>query len=119
MPQPNAHALPWMSASELGQVIASCDVGFMPYNCSDPVQYNCVPLKLLDYFGEGMPVVATPILSMLEMRDVVYLGETASELIDATQEALNEPPESPKRARRKKIAREHSLENIASLLRGI
>lgn len=116
---PNAHALPWMSAADLARVIASCDVGFMPYNCSDPVQYNCVPLKLLDYFGMGMPVVTTPIVSMLEMRDVVYLGETAGELIDAIQEALRETADSPRRARRKEIAREHSLVNIASLLRGI
>jgi len=113
---PNSHDLPWMSREDLMRVIESCDIGFMPYDRSDPVQNNCVPLKLLDYFGLGLPVVSTPIVSMLEMKDVVYTGETAAGSIDAIEKALNEPVDSPKRARRKEIAREHSLENIAALL---
>ncbi len=113
---PNSHDLPWMSREDLMCVIESCDIGFMPYDRSDPVQNNCVPLKLLDYFGLGLPVVSTPIVSMLEMKDLVYIGETAAGSIDAIERALSEPVDSPKRARRKEIAREHSLENIAALL---
>ena len=114
---PNAHALPWMRRDELMRVIASCNAGFMPYDRRDPVQRNVfVPLKLLDYFGVGMPVVSTPIGGMLELRDLVYTGESASELTGAIELALNEPGDSSKRDRRKEFARERSLENIAALL---
>lgn len=116
MSSPNAHSLPWISSEELMQVMKACDVGFMPYDCSDPVQYNCVPLKLLDYFGLGMPVVSTPIASVAEFKDIVYIGGNADELTDAIECALREPADSPKRARRMEIAREHSLDNIAALL---
>ncbi len=116
LPEGNAHRLPWMSIAELERVIAACDVGFMPYDLNDPVQYNVAPLKLIDYFDAGLPVVATPIADMKELEDLVYLGTTAEELTNALERALGEPADSPKRARRKEIAREHSLENIAALL---
>jgi glycosyltransferase involved in cell wall biosynthesis len=117
---PNAHALPWMRRDELMRVIASCDVGFMPYDRNDPVQRNVfVPLKLLDYFGLGMPVISTPIEGMLELKDLVYTGESASDLTGAIELALNEPADSSKRDRRKEFAQKHSLENFAALLRKI
>jgi hypothetical protein len=71
---------------------------------------------MLDHFGAGTPIAATPIVTFQEFSDVVYLGKDAAELIHAVESALNEPLDSPKRARRKEIAREHSLENIASFL---
>jgi glycosyltransferase involved in cell wall biosynthesis len=116
LPEGNAHRLPWMPIEELERVIAACDVGFMPYDLNDAVQYNVAPLKLLDYFGAGLPVVATPIADMKELQDLVYLGTTAGELTIALERALSESADNPKRARRKEIAQEHSLENIAVLL---
>jgi glycosyltransferase involved in cell wall biosynthesis len=109
-----------MRRDELMHVIASCDAGFMPYDRNDPVQRNVfVPLKLLDYFGVGMPVVSTPIEGMLELTDLVYTGDSAGELTRAIDLALNEPADSSVRDRRKEFARKHSLENIALLLRKI
>jgi glycosyltransferase involved in cell wall biosynthesis len=113
---PNVHALPWMSKTDLARVIAATDVAFMPYDCANEQSFNCVPLKLLDHFALDTPVVSTPIISVWELSDVVYTGENAGELIHAVESALSESPDSPKRARRKEIAREHSLENIAALL---
>jgi hypothetical protein len=116
LPFKNAHSLPWGSQSDLAQVVATTDVGFMPYDCADAREINAVPLKMLDYFGAGTPIAATPIIAFQEVSDVVYLGKDAGELIHAVESALSEPPDSPKRARRKEIAREHSLENIAAFL---
>lgn len=113
---PNAHALSWMSKADLAGVIAATDVAFMPYDCANEQSFNCVPLKLLDHFEVGMPVVSTPIISVQELSDVVYLGGNVAELTGAVRSALSEPSDSPKRARRKEIAREHSLENIAAFL---
>jgi hypothetical protein len=112
----NAHALPWGSQADLARVVAATDVGFMPYDCADAREYNCVPLKMLDHFAVGTPIATTPIITFQELSDVVYLGKNADELIRAIESALSEPLESPKRARRKEIAREHSLENIAAFL---
>ena len=113
---PNAHALPWMPFKEITNIAAASDVGFMPYDCSDARQYNSEPLKLLDHFTLGMPVVSTPIASLLALSDVAYLGNTRDELIRAIEEALQETPESAKRIRRMEIAEEHSLQNTAAFL---
>jgi len=112
----NAHALRWGPQADLAKVVAATDVGFMPYDCTDAREYNCVPLKMLDHFAAGMPIAATPVITFQELSDVVYLGKNADELICAVESALAEPSDSPKRARRKEIAREHSLENIAAFL---
>jgi hypothetical protein len=116
LPFKNAHSLPWGSQSDLARVIAATDVGLMPYDCADAREINSVPLKMLDHFGAGTPIAGTPIITFQEFSDVVYLGKDAAELIRAIESALSEPPDSPKRARRKEIAHEHSLENIATFL---
>ena len=113
---PNVHALPWMSKVDLANVITASDVAFMPYDCANEQSFNCVPLKLLDHFAVGTPVVSTPIISVQDLSDVVYLGKNVAELTNAIESALSESSDSPKRARRKGIAREHSLENIAAFL---
>ena len=112
----NAHSLPWGSQADLAKIVGASDAGFMPYDCADAREYNCVPLKMLDHFAAGAPIAATPVLTFQELSDLVYLGKNAEELIHAVESALAEPSDSPKRARRKDIAREHSLENIAAFL---
>ena len=93
----------------------------MPYPCSDAVSFNCVPLKLFDYFALGIPTVATPILHLRkpEFEGLVYLGETAEELERAVEAALAEPKDSPKRQRRKEIAEAHSIEALGQVLEAI
>jgi hypothetical protein len=107
---PNAHGVPWRSPEELPDYVACFDVGLMPYDCGDNKNLHCSPLKLYDYFLAGLPVVATPILSLSECMDLIYSGSTAQELADAVVRALEEPTDSPKRQLRKQVARAHSTE---------
>jgi glycosyltransferase involved in cell wall biosynthesis len=109
----NEHVLPWYSQNQVPAVLDALDVGLMPYDCTDPKNLHCVPLKLFDYFSRGIPVVSTPIVHLREYGDLVYLGATANELADAVSQALAEPVESPKRAARIAVARKHSIENLS------
>ena len=113
---PNVHGLPWISKDNLDGILAGTDVGFMPYDCRIERDFHCAPLKLFDYFAAGLPVVSTPIIYVWNMEEMVYTGDTAAELMAAVESALSEPIDSPKHANRKKIAKEHSIENIAALL---
>jgi glycosyltransferase involved in cell wall biosynthesis len=112
----NEHILPWCSREKLAGVLAGLDAGFMPYDCAIPKNLHCVPLKLFDYFSCGMPVVSTRIVFLQEYEDLVYLGSTPDELADAISQALTEPVNSPKRARRIALAREHSIGRSSQLL---
>ena len=115
-PLANEHALSWRSRKELEEVIPGVDVGFLPYDCSDPKNLHCVPLKLFDYFAKGLPVVSTPIVYMRTYADLVYIGGTAEQLEKSVSEAINEPYGSPKKARRMAAAQDHSIENMSPLL---
>ena len=117
LPLPNAHIVPWVAPAQAARYARALDVGILPYNCYQERELHCVPLKLFEHFALGTPVVATPIVHLWEYSDVVYLGDTASELAEGIEAALNEPPDSPKRAARIEIARSHSLENLAAVLR--
>jgi hypothetical protein len=113
LPLGNEHVLPWYSQNQVPAVLDSLDVGLMPYDCTDPKNLHCVPLKLFDYFSRGIPVVSTPIVHLREYGNLVYLGATANELASAVSQAIAEPVESPKRAARIAVAREHSIENLS------
>jgi hypothetical protein len=113
---PNAHGMAWHPPEELPGFVASFDVGLMPYDCTDKKNLYCSPLKLYDYFLIGLPVVATPILELSEVQDLIYSGETAAELSDAVLCALEEPADSPKRERRIAVARAHSTEALGRRL---
>ena len=109
---PNAHSVAWQPSEELPGFVACFDVGLMPYDFADKKNLHCAPLKLYDYFLAGLPVVATPILALAEVKDLVYLGETTLELSDAIVRALEEPVDSPKRALRMEVARAHSTDAL-------
>jgi hypothetical protein len=66
-----------------------------------------------------MPVVSTRIAFLQEYEDLVYLGSTPDELADAILQALTEAANSPKRARRIALAREHSIGRSAQILAAI
>ena len=119
LPLPNEHVLPWRTKEDLQKVFAGLDVGLMPYDCGNPYNLHCVPLKLFDYFALGMPVVSTPIVAIREYGDLVYTGETAEQLADAISQALEEADDSPKKAKRMAVAREHSIEKVSEVLRKI
>ncbi|HXN64172.1 MAG TPA: hypothetical protein VN862_02495 [Candidatus Acidoferrales bacterium] len=116
-PLPNVHTAPWQSQESLGRFVAGLDVGFMPYDCYNPLSFHCLPLKRLDYFAAGLPVVSTPILSFWNLGGLVYLGDTATELAEAVRQALAESPDDPRRSQRRQYAQEHSLEHLAQRLR--
>jgi hypothetical protein len=117
LPLPNAHWVPWEPPERAAPYVRNLDVGFMPYNCHDEEALHCVPLKLLDHFAFGTPVVSTPIVHLWEYKDLVYLGDSAEELAGGIKAALSEPLDSPKRAARMAIARKYSLGNLATVLR--
>jgi len=116
LPLPNVHVIAWRAPEALKDVVASLDVGLMPYDCHSNKNFHCMPLKVFDYFYAGLPVVSTPIVNLWEFADTIYFGANADELCRAVQSALDEPADSPKKSARIAIARERSIEGLAECL---
>jgi hypothetical protein len=112
----NVHVLPWQRPEKLKEIVAKVDVGLMPYRRDDNKNLHCMPLKLLDYFAQGKPVVSTPIVNLLEFSDTIYFGDDADHLCQAIQLALDEPLDSPLKSKRVIIARKNSIEALANVL---
>jgi hypothetical protein len=115
----NSRDLPWVSATQLPSYLRALDVGFMPYDCTEEKNLHCSPLKIFDYFSLGIPVAATPVLSLRDFGDLVYLGETSQELACAVEMALNEPKNSEKRQRRIEAVRSHTTQVLGEVLEGV
>lgn len=116
---PNLHDIGWIRPEQVAQLNRMADVGFMPYDCSREVNLHCLPLKLFDYFADGLPVVSTPLIALWEYGNLVYLGDTAAELAAGIQQALAESRDDPRREERRRIARAHSMDEMSRLLSAI
>jgi hypothetical protein len=113
---PNSHVLPWGDPDVLTHLCSPYSVGFLPYDCAEPKNMHCVPLKLFDYFSRGLPVVSTPIAFSRLHEELVYTGGTVQEIADAVVQALQEPTNSPKKSKRISLAAEHSIEKLSEFL---
>lgn len=116
---PNIHDIGWIGSKEFPTISRATDIGFMPYDCGDEVNLHCVPLKLFDYFSEGLPVVSTPLIHLRQYEGLIYLGDSAEELAEGVRRALAEPPGDPRRQERRRIGRAHSIEMMSELLPAI
>jgi hypothetical protein len=112
----NVHTIEWRDPANLDALVASLDVGFMPYNCHSNKDFHCMPLKVFDYFNAGIPVVSTPIVNLWEYSDTIYFGDTAEELAAAIKLAVDEPAASPRKSLRKNIAKQQSISALAESL---
>lgn len=110
---PNCYSLPWMRSPQMHGLLQNVDVGLLPYNCADEMQYHCVPLKLFDYFLHRIPVIITPIRYTAELSGLIYTADTVEAMERAIELALKEAPEDQVRAQRQTIARQHNLFSIS------
>ena len=104
----NHFVIPAISKQEMLYFISQCNVGFMPYEISDPHNLHCVPLKLFDYFSAGLPVVSSKLLNISQYKELLFLCETAEEFESAIEKSLKERIESEACEKRKTVYQSHS-----------
>ena len=102
--RPNVYELGMKSPSELPSYVQHMDVAMMCYRVNDYTNY-IYPLKLHEYLASGVPIVSSPIRSLLEFQDSVILASGVEEWVTAIETALSEPANSEAaRKKRKSIA---------------
>lgn len=95
---------------ELPAYVARFDVGMIPF-IPNELTLASNPLKLLEYFAMGIPVVSTALPEVAKFGDLVSVGSTHEEFIAAIQSALHSDSEELQRARIQK-AQQYSWETI-------
>jgi hypothetical protein len=104
----NLFEIPSVSKQEMLYIISQCQVGFMPYEVSDPHNLHCVPLKLFDYFSAGLPVVSAKLLNISQYKELLFLCETLEEFEYSIKKSLSEKLSSEVREKRKAVYSLHS-----------
>lgn len=92
------------------------DVGLIPFKINKLTE-AVNPLKLMEYFAIGLPVVSTPLPEVLKYQEWVHIGSDRASFARAIQKALADREESARKKRRQ-IARAKSWEAKAEELRG-
>ena len=82
------------------------EVCIIPYRKTEYTQH-VFPLKFFEYLAARKPVVATPLPSLLNFRDFVYMASTVNEWQDSIKKALSEDS-SIRQQQRKKLAESNS-----------
>jgi glycosyltransferase involved in cell wall biosynthesis len=115
--KPNIYYLGQVPYEELPRFAQNFDVGIIPFKINRltlPVN----PLKLLEYFAMGIPVVSTPLPEVMKFNEHVSIASCSSDFRDAIAKCLNENKESDKRERQI-IARANSWGSRAKQLEDI
>lgn len=100
---------------EAPSVIKRFDVAIIPFQC-DEAGKGIYPLKLYEYLAAGKPVVSTNFNPEVlgQLKDTVYLGDTASEFANAVLLAYATDSKEKIRARQN-LAAHHTWEHRAKV----
>ncbi|MDJ0789018.1 MAG: glycosyltransferase [Myxococcota bacterium] len=107
--EPNVLALDAVAHERLPDYMAHCDVGLIPF-LRNPHTEGSMPLKLFEYLGAGLPVVATELPNLVPHAEpgVLSLAADGGGFEAAVDAALAAPEAA--RARRLEVARTHDWE---------
>lgn len=88
--QPNIHYFGQRSYQELPVFLSGWDVCLLPFARNEATRFIS-PTKTLEYMAAEKPIVSTPITDVAEpYGHIVYLGDTAADIIAACDRALGE-----------------------------
>jgi glycosyltransferase involved in cell wall biosynthesis len=105
--EPNVHLLGARAYEHLPSVLRGADAGLIPY-ARNKLTDSIFPMKVYEYLAAGLPVVATPLPSLADVRELATAPDAAgiARLLDRALAA--DTPE--RRAARSRAAAAHSWE---------
>ena len=108
---PNVHHQEEVAKSFIPEILSTFDIGIIPYNIKQSFNRFCFPMKLLEYFFVGIPVISTNIEEMKEYQDLVIVIKTSQEMILAINRIKEQGWDKKKKLRQRTIALQHSWEH--------
>lgn len=111
----NIYFLGEVPYSQLPEYAKEFDVGIIPFKVNK-LTTAANPLKLLEYFSIGLPVVSTDLPEVRKFQDLVLIAENSNEFIEFIKVAVNEKVIESKTLERKAIAKKYSWTTIAEMV---
>lgn len=107
---PNIHLVGKVPYGELPRQAIHFDVGIIPFVINE-LTISVNPLKLIEYFACGVPVVSTDLPEVRKFDEITYIANDPSSFVACIAKALLEDNEE-KRQKRKSIASAYSWEAV-------
>jgi glycosyltransferase involved in cell wall biosynthesis len=108
--QSNVDHVGTLALPELAALLGKATVGIIPYQINDYTA-GVFPMKIYEYLGAGLPIVATALPSLGHLADSdVIVASTATEFVDATARFAGRTPQPTEISRRVAMATSHSWE---------
>ncbi len=85
---PNIHILGSKPFEKLPAYYQHLDCGTVPFRVDHPAAYHSNPIKILEYFASGLPVISTPIPEAIRMSPPVTVSDP-SEFVQGIQNVLS------------------------------
>lgn len=102
----NVLVAPAVPYHKVPEILSDYDVCFIPH-LPLPVRNEADPLKLMEYFALGKPVLSTRLGNILQYDDLVFFGSTCEEILDQLHEIVHASED----AAEKRIA---AMRNVAA-----
>jgi glycosyltransferase involved in cell wall biosynthesis len=80
---PNVQHINYVSKASVVDIIRKFDIGIIPYDLHNDFNRFCFPMKIMEYFSQGLPVVSTSILELVSFSKLLILANSVSEYCDA------------------------------------
>lgn len=93
---------------EVFSLVPLFNVGIIPYDLQHAFNTTCYPMKLFDYFLAEIPVVSTPMTTLLGFKGLVKVGSSASEWEDIIRTQLKKEWSHKYRSRQKRHIQENT-----------
>ena len=108
----NLHHLPAVRPEEMPRYFVGLDVGLIPYRPTG-ANLSINPLKVYQFLATGIPVVATPIPSLVRLGEHVRICSTADEFANGISQALAASQDTASRRLRKDRVRTSDWASVA------
>jgi glycosyltransferase involved in cell wall biosynthesis len=113
----NCFHLKYISPQKLPQFFLQASVGIIPYTLSSSLNKYCNPLKLLEYFYFGLPVVATPLPSLKEhTTPFLQTSQVARTWSRYISHSIAHPPHPADQKKLREIALQNTWERKISVI---
>ena len=118
---PNSFHFKTQPKKYIPNLINQFDVAIIPYNLEHLSNLHCYPMKILEYFYIGKPVVSTPILELKRLQPYVKIAKNAKGFEKEIKKILKSGWPKDYKKKQKQIALANSwqakIEKISQILK--
>ncbi len=108
---PNVIHIEYRKPTEVLQMMKSWDIGMIPYDLKITFNQYCNPLKVMEYFYFGLPVLSTPIPELLQYAKYIHFGSTADEWENEVSKILKKSVNKKTQQETRRISIQNSWKN--------